>query len=149
MKKLIVLGIIATTLGACESKVEEEKTGTVVSECPTGSTGSGGGGGASTTEPPPGSCVVSEDCAVPANCVLCPGDDVCKSASATCVEGMCQINQPDCPVGSGGAGGASSTTSAAGAGGASTGGGLPTGGGGGAATTTTPSAGGGGSGGSN
>lgn len=144
MKKLIVLGIIATTLGACESKVEEEKTGTVVSECPTGSTGSGGGGGASTTEPPPGSCVVSEDCAVPANCVLCPGDDVCKSASATCVEGMCQINQPDCPVSSGGAGGTSSAGGSASTGGAGTGG---LGGTGGATTSTTASSGGGGSGG--
>lgn len=146
---VVKFAVMAMTLMACESKVEEEKhVGTAVSECPTGTAAGGGSGGASTTDTSVPPCVADEDCPVPANCVLCPGSDVCTSPTATCIEGTCQINSPVCPSAGGGgqggsasAGGAGGTASVGGssqggaAAGGSSGGGMAPGGSGGAGGT--------------
>lgn len=126
MKKFMTIMAVACSVCACDSKVtEEQKTGTVVSECPTGTTASGGSGGSSTTDTLPPPCVADSDCPVPANCILCPGSDVCTAPTATCIEGTCQVNTPSCPgVGGAGQGG----TSAGGSGGTASAGGAPAGG---------------------
>ena len=138
MKKFLTIAILASVIG-CESNVKDDaSTGSVVNKCPTGM---GGSGGTATTRS--SACVASTDCAVPAPCLSCPGETACRPYTASCIEGTCEINAPECPVASGGGGtggtsvgGGSGSTGGHGGSGLPSGGSAPVGGGGGSATTS-------------
>ena len=124
MKKFLTIAVLATLVG-CEGDAKDDaSTGSVVNECPAGK---GGSGGTSTTTPSV-SCVTSADCPVPAPCLSCPGETVCQPYTATCVEGVCDLNTPKCPTAAGGAGSGGAATGGSGGSGG-TGGSLPSGGG--------------------
>jgi hypothetical protein len=136
MKNLVSLAIIIGLVSACDSKTEEQQTTAAPATTTTGAGGAGTGGTGTGGAVQPPKCSVAADCPVPEGCLTCPGETQCRPYTASCIEGTCGVEQPQCPAGTGGAGtGGAPATGGAAQGGSGTGG---------ATTTSTASGGAGG-----
>jgi len=122
MKNIAIISIVMGLCGitACDSKTEEQQTTAAPATTTTTVTGGGGAGTGGTGTggaPQPATCSVAADCLVPEGCLACPGETQCRPYTASCIEGTCGVEQPQCPAGTGGAAQGGATTSSGGAGG--------------------------------